>query len=42
MKIVGEDEDADDKEVKDERKKLKDLGVPSTWDILTSKKKKDE
>ena len=39
---MSDEETSDDKEVEDERKKLKDLGVSSTWDILTSSKKKEE
>lgn len=37
---MSEDDDLSEEEVEDERKKLKDL--PSTWDILTDKKKKDD
>ena len=36
---MSEEEDIDEEERDSERKKLKDLGVGSTWDILTSKKK---
>jgi hypothetical protein len=39
---MSEDENSDEKEVDDERKKLKDQNLPSTWDILSSKSKKDE
>ena len=42
MKIMSDDEDPTEEEVEDERKKLKNLGVGSTWDILTNKKKKDD
>jgi len=36
------EEESDEKEVESERKKLKDLGVKSTWDLLSSKKKKED
>ena len=42
---MSEDGKDDENLVDEERKKLKDLGVDSTWDILTSgekKKKEDE
>jgi len=39
---MSEEKDLDEEEVEGERKKLKDLGVGSTWDILTNKKKKDD
>ena len=39
---MSDEETSDEKEVEDERKKLKELGVGSTWDILTSSKKKEE
>ncbi|MFX1378462.1 MAG: hypothetical protein ACFFA4_05160 [Promethearchaeota archaeon] len=39
-----EDENKNDMSLDEERKKLKDMGVSSTWDILTTgeKKKKQE
>lgn len=39
---MSEEEDMDEKEKDSERQKLKDLGVGSTWDLLTSKKKKED
>lgn len=38
------DEEKEKEEVESERKKLKELGVGSTWDILTNltKKKKED
>ena len=39
---MSEEESDDDEEVKEERQKLKDLGVGSTWDLLTGKKKNDK
>lgn len=39
---MSEEEDMDEKERDIERQKLKDLGVGSTWDILTSKKKNED
>lgn len=39
---MSEEEDIDEEERDSERKKLKDLGVGSTWDILTSKKKNED
>lgn len=45
MYLMSEDENEDEMSLDEERKKLKDLGVNSTWDILTSgekKKKKPE
>ena len=38
---MSKDEDIDEKERDTERQKLKDLGVRSTWDLLTSKKKNE-
>jgi len=39
---MSEEEDMDEKERDTERQKLKDLGVGSTWDLLTSKKKNED
>ena len=42
---MSEEENEDEMSMDEERKKLKDLGVNSTWDILTTgekKKKKPE
>ncbi len=39
---MSEDEEVDEKEIENEREKLKNLGVGSTWDILTGKKKKED
>jgi len=39
---MSEEEDMDEKEMENERQKLKDLGVGSTWDLLISKKKKED
>ncbi len=41
---MSEDQNKDQKELEQEREKLKDLGVKSTWNILTdlTKKKKEE
>lgn len=39
---MSEDEDMDDKERDNERQKLKNLGVGSTWDLLTGKKKNED
>ncbi len=42
---MSEDENENEMSLDEERKKLKDLGVTSTWDILTTgekKKKKPE
>lgn len=36
---MSEEEDIGEKERDTERQKLKNLGVESTWDLLTSKKK---
>ena len=41
MSEEEKEESIDEKEVESERKKLKDLGVTSTWDLLSSKKKKE-
>lgn len=35
-----EDENEDDLSLEEERKKLKEMGVSSTWDILTTGEKK--
>jgi uncharacterized protein YpuA (DUF1002 family) len=42
-KISEEDKELTDQELKEEREKLKELGVTSTWDLLTNltKKKKE-
>ncbi len=37
---MSQDEKEDEKELEDERKKLKDLGIDSTWNILSSGEKK--
>ena len=37
---MSQDEKEDEKELEDEREKLKDLGVDSTWNILSSGEKK--
>lgn len=42
MNGMSEDENNDDEDLEEEREKLKNLGVGSTWDLLSSKKKKDE
>ena len=42
MNGMSEDENKDDEDLEEEREKLKNLGVGSTWDLLSSKKKKDE
>ncbi len=42
MSEEEKEESIDEKEVESERKKLKDLGVRSTWDLLSSKKKKED
>jgi hypothetical protein len=39
---MSEEEDIDEKERDTERQKLKNLGVESTWDLLTSKKKDED
>jgi hypothetical protein len=39
---LSEEEDKDKKEVESERKKLEELGVSSTWDLLTKKKDENE
>jgi hypothetical protein len=41
---MGKEETEKDEDLEEERKKLKDLGVESTWNILTnlSKKKKED
>ena len=39
---MSEDENNEDDNLEEEREKLKNLGVGSTWDLLTSKKKKEE
>ncbi len=41
---MSEDQNKDQKELEQEREKLKDLGVKSTWNILTdlTKKKKED
>lgn len=45
MNSVSEDENENEMSLEEERKKLKDLGLASTWDILSTgekKKKKPE
>jgi len=37
---MSQDEKEDEKELEDEREKLKDLGIDSTWNILSSGEKK--
>jgi len=37
-----EEEDIDEEERNNERQKLKNLGVGSTWDLLTGKKKNED
>ncbi len=37
---MNQDENEDENVTEEERKKLKELGVDSTWDILTSGEKK--
>ena len=37
---MSKDEKENEKELEDEREKLKDLGVDSTWNILSSGEKK--
>ena len=37
---MSEDENENDMSLDEERKKLKDLGVDSTWDILSTGEKK--
>ena len=37
---MSEDENEDEMSLDEERKKLKDLGVTSTWDILATEEKK--
>jgi len=37
---MSEEENEDEMSMDEERKKLKDLGVNSTWDILTTREKK--
>ena len=39
---MSEEENKDKEEVESERKKLNELGVRSTWDLLTKKKEEDE
>ncbi len=42
---MSEDENEDEMSLDEERKKLKDMGINSTWDLLTNgekKKKKPE
>lgn len=41
---MSEDQNKDQKELEQEREKLKDLGVKSTWNILTdlTKKKRED
>ena len=39
---MSEEETNDDKELESERKKLDELGVTSTWDLLSKKKEDDE
>ena len=39
---MSKEEDMDKKERDTERQKLKNLGVESTWDLLTSKKKDED
>jgi len=38
--IMSEEEIEQDEDLEEERKKLKELGVNSTWNILTSGEKK--
>lgn len=40
MCIVSEENNEEEESVEEERKKLKELGVSSTWDILSSRDKK--
>ena len=42
MVFISEEEKEDNEEVESERKKLKELGVGSTWDLLSNKKKEDK
>ena len=37
---MSKDENNDEKSLDEERKKLKEMGVNSTWDILTTGEKK--
>lgn len=37
---MSQDEKEDEKELEEEREKLKDLGIDSTWNILSSGEKK--
>lgn len=43
VRIMSEEEEEDENYVEEEKQRLKELGVESTWDILTTgeKKKKD-
>ncbi len=40
--FISEEKKEDDEEVEGERKKLKELGVGSTWDLLSKKKEVDK
>ncbi len=42
MSEEEKEESIDEKDIESERKKLKDLGVRGTWDLLSSKKKKED
>lgn len=45
MDVMSEDENENEMSLDEERKKLKEMGINSTWDILTTgekKKKKPE
>jgi hypothetical protein len=39
---MSKEEKKDNENVKGEREKLNKLGVTSTWDLLSSKKKKED
>jgi hypothetical protein len=39
---MSEDEKENEENIENERKKLKELGVESTWDLLTGKGKKEK
>jgi hypothetical protein len=44
MMILGDEKEEKNEDIETERKKLKELGVGSTWNILTdlTKKKKEK
>lgn len=39
---MSEDEKENEENIENERKKLKELGVEGTWDLLTGKGKKEK